>query len=115
MTPFQWWLSPACRDVSSLFLGEILSQSSHSKVIVNPDCAVLGEKLRELGTINRERFISGQNLEWLAEDELLDESGLYVVPARSIIRVSSFHSRSVKADFDMVAAFVGNRRSPRLC
>lgn len=93
------------------FLGEILSEGSDCKVIIYPDCAVLGEKLRELGAVDRKRLVGDKHLEWLAKDKLLDESGLYG-------RVGFFHHSGkfipfeiVKADFDMVAALVGNRRS----
>ena len=93
------------------FLGEILSEGSDCKVVIYPDCAVLGEKLRKLCAVNRKRFVGDKHLEGLAEDELLDESGLYG-------RVGFLHHSGefipfeiVKADFDMVAALVGNRRS----
>ena len=94
------------------FLGEILSEGSDCEVVINSDCTVLGEKLRELGAVNRKRFVGDKHLEWLAKDKLLDESGLYG-------RVGFFHHSGefitfeiVKADFDMVAALVGNQRSP---
>lgn len=94
------------------FLGEILPEGSDYEVVIYPDCAVLGEKLRKLCAVNRKRFVGDKHLEGFAEDELLDESGLYG-------RVGFLHHSGefipfeiVKADFDMMAAFVCNRRSP---
>ena len=91
--------------------GEIGAKLFHNKVIVDPDCTVLAEKLRQLGAIDGKRLVGGENLERLAKDELLDESGLNG-------RVGLLHHMGkfvpfevVKADFDMVAALVGNRRS----
>lgn len=53
----------------SFLLSEIGAKLLHNEVIIYPDCAVLGEKLREFGAIYCEGFICGQHLERLSEDK----------------------------------------------
>ena len=60
------------------FLGEILPEGSDCEVVIYPDCAVLGEKLRELGAVNRKRLVGDKHLEWLAKDKLLDATYLWL-------------------------------------
>lgn len=91
--------------------GEILPQGFHNEVVVDTYHTVLGEKLGELGAVNRQIFVGGEYLEWLSEDELLDESGLDG-------HVGSLHHAGklvpfgiVEPDFDAVVASVDQWRS----